>query len=79
KKLCDYGVDIIIGSHPHMVQPIEMIKSDENDNETLVIYSLGNFLSNQRNEILNKKYTEDGVIANIGINKNLNTGETKIS
>lgn len=79
KKLCDYGVDIIIGSHPHMVQPIEMIKSDENDNETLVIYSLGNFLSNQRNEILNKKYTEDGVIVNIGINKNLNTGETKIS
>lgn len=79
KKLCDYGVDIIIGSHPHMVQPIEMIKSDENDNETLVIYSLGNFLSNQRNEILNKNYTEDGVIANIGINKNLNTGETKIS
>ncbi|WP_195947709.1 CapA family protein [Paraclostridium bifermentans] len=79
KKLCDYGVDIIIGSHPHMVQPIEMIKSDENDNETLVIYSLGNFLSNQRNEILNKKYTEDGVIANIGISKNLNTGETKIS
>ncbi|MDU3335571.1 CapA family protein [Paraclostridium bifermentans] len=79
KKLCDYGVDIIIGSHPHMVQPIEMIKSDENDNETLVIYSLGNFLSNQRNEILNKKYTEDGVIINIGINKNLNTGETKIS
>lgn len=79
EKLCDYGVDIIIGSHPHMVQPIEMIKSDENDNETLVIYSLGNFLSNQRNEILNKKYTEDGVIVNIGINKNLNTGETKIS
>lgn len=79
KKLCDYGVDIIIGSHPHMVQPIEMIKSDENDNETLVIYSLGNFLSNQRNEILNKKYTEDGVIVNIGVSKNLNTGETKIS
>lgn len=79
KKLCDYGVDIIIGSHPHMVQPIEMINSDENDNETLVIYSLGNFLSNQRNEILNKKYTEDGVIVNIDIDKNLNTGETTIS
>lgn len=79
KKLCDYGVDIIIGSHPHMVQPIEMINSGENDNETLVIYSLGNFLSNQRNEILNKKYTEDGVIVNIDIDKNLNTGETTIS
>lgn len=79
KKLCDYGVDVIIGSHPHMVQPIEIVKSEENNNETLVIYSLGNFLSNQRNEILNKKYTEDGVIVNINISKNLDTEETKIS
>ncbi len=79
RMLCDYGVDIIIGSHPHVVQPIEMIKSDKNDNQTLVIYSLGNFLSNQRNEILNKKYTEDGVIVNINISKNLETDETKIS
>lgn len=79
KKLCDYGVDVIIGSHPHMVQPIEIIKSEENDNETLVIYSLGNFLSNQRNELLNKKFTEDGVIVDINVSKNLNTGKTKIS
>ncbi|MGL4797328.1 MAG: CapA family protein [Paraclostridium sp.] len=79
KMLCDYGVDIIIGSHPHVVQPIEMIKSDESDNETLVVYSLGNFLSNQRKEILNKNYTEDGIIVNIGITKNLETNETKVS
>lgn len=79
KKLCDYGVDVIIGSHPHMVQPIEIIKSEENDNETLVIYSLGNFLSNQRNEILNKKFTEDGIIVDINVSKDLNTGKTKIS
>ncbi|MEG0181704.1 MAG: CapA family protein, partial [Peptostreptococcaceae bacterium] len=78
-KLCDYGVDIIIGSHPHVVQPIEMIKSTKNNNETLVIYSMGNFLSNQRNEILNKNYTEDGVIVNIDINKNLKTDKTTIS
>lgn len=78
-KLCDYGVDIIIGSHPHVVQPIEMIKSTKNNNETLVIYSMGNFLSNQRNEILNKNYTEDGVMVNIDINKNLKTDKTTIS
>ncbi len=40
--LASLGVDIIIGHHPHVVQPIEFI-----DN-TLVIYSLGNFLSAQR-------------------------------
>ena len=41
KYLSDIGVDLVIGSHPHVVQPIEYI------NNTLVIYSLGNFISNQ--------------------------------
>lgn len=40
--LAGLGVDIIIGHHPHVVQPIEFI------NNTLVIYSLGNFISGQR-------------------------------
>jgi Putative enzyme of poly-gamma-glutamate biosynthesis (capsule formation) len=41
KVLEELGVDIIIGNHPHTIQPIEWI------NDTLVIYSLGNFISNQ--------------------------------
>ena len=40
--LSSLGVDIIIGHHPHVVEPIEYI------NNTLVIYSLGNFISAQR-------------------------------
>ncbi len=40
--LASLGVDIIIGHHPHVVQPIEFI------GDTLVIYSLGNFLSGQQ-------------------------------
>lgn len=40
--LASLGVDIVIGHHPHVVEPIEFI-----DN-TLVIYSLGNFISGQR-------------------------------
>ena len=40
--LAQNGVDIIIGNHPHVIQPIEII-----DN-TFVVYSLGNFLSGQR-------------------------------
>lgn len=39
--LSDNGVDVIIGTHPHVVQPVEFI------NNTLVIYSLGNFISGQ--------------------------------
>ena len=39
--LASLGVDLIIGTHPHVVQPIAYI------GDTLVIYSLGNFISNQ--------------------------------
>ena len=41
KYLSDLGVKIIIGTHPHVLEPIEYI------NDTLVIYSLGNFISAQ--------------------------------
>ena len=41
KFLADNGVDIIIGAHPHVIQPVEFIGN------TLVIYSLGNFISSQ--------------------------------
>ena len=39
--LADIGVDIILGAHPHVLQPITWI------DDTLVMYSLGNFISNQ--------------------------------
>ncbi len=41
KYLADLGVDLIIGTHPHVIEPIEFI------DDTLVIYSLGNFISSQ--------------------------------
>lgn len=41
--LSNLGVDIIIGSHPHVVEPVEYI----NNGKTFVIYSLGNFISDQ--------------------------------
>lgn len=41
KYLASLGVDIVIGTHPHVIQPIDFI-----DN-TMVIYSLGNFISSQ--------------------------------
>ncbi len=41
--LSSLGVDLIIGAHPHVIQTVEYI----NDNKTFVVYSLGNFISDQ--------------------------------
>lgn len=43
----ELGVDLVIGSHPHVIQPVEWITSDSGHN-MLVYYSLGNFLSYQK-------------------------------
>ena len=56
--LADLGVEVVIGCHPHVIQPIEKI-----DN-TLVIYSLGNFISAQEGE---KKLV--GMLASFDITK----------
>ncbi|NCC79582.1 MAG: CapA family protein [Clostridia bacterium] len=65
QMLIDEGVGLILGSHPHMVQEMEYLSSSKDTHEGLVIYSMGNFLSNQRNEILNMTGTEDGVISRV--------------
>ncbi|TVR79002.1 MAG: CapA family protein [Chitinophagaceae bacterium] len=72
------GVDIIFGSHPHVLQPVKIIQSPIDSHITVVAYSLGNFISNQRYETLNNRYTEDGVILNIEVNKNHTTGQIQI-
>ncbi|WP_435765671.1 CapA family protein [Oceanobacillus sp. CF4.6] len=43
----DQGVDVVIGHHPHVLQPMEWV-TGEDGNQTFVAYSLGNFLSNQQ-------------------------------
>lgn len=45
--LVDEGADVIIGSHPHVVQPFEMRYSRRHGKDVAVAYSLGNFISNQ--------------------------------
>lgn len=49
QTLADEGVDIIIGHHPHVLQPTAWVEGAEG-NRTFVIYSLGNFLSGQRGD-----------------------------
>ena len=64
RKLCDMGVDVIVGSHPHTVQPAELLTSSDGTHQTLCLYSAGNFLSNQRHDniALTTGHSEDGVM-----------------
>lgn len=49
QKLCDLGIDVIVGSHPHVLQTMDLLTSATDEtHQTVVAYSLGNFLSNQR-------------------------------
>ena len=66
--LSSLGVDIIIGSHPHVVEPVEFI------GKTLVIYSLGNFISDQEGI---ERLT--GLMMSVDIKKSVDLGITTIS
>lgn len=67
KKVINYGADIIIGSHPHVLEPIAYFKGTNNLDSGFVAYSLGNFISNQRN-----RYTDSGVILKFTLAKSSN-------
>lgn len=71
RKLFQAGGDIILGSHPHVLQPGEFIPEDGNK---LVIYSLGNFISSQKG-----LERQSGAIYNLQLTKNRQTGEIFIS
>ncbi|MDD7732017.1 MAG: CapA family protein [Ezakiella sp.] len=59
------GVDIVLGSHPHVIEPDGFIEKD--GHRMYYIFSLGNFLSNQRREYMDQPYGEDGVILEMNI------------
>ena len=68
QKLCDLGVDVIIGGHPHVVQPVDLLQSATDENhKTVCLYSMGNAVSNQRRAKMNLKtgHTEDGVLFSV--------------
>ena len=53
QKMCDMGVDVIIGGHPHVIQPAAVLTSTTDpSHKTFCIYSVGNLLSNQRREFM---------------------------
>ena len=69
QKLCDMGVDAIVGSHPHVLEPVDLLQSTTDPNHaTVVLYSLGNAVSNQRKEemtTLTTGETEDGALFSV--------------
>jgi len=75
KRAIDYGADLIIGSHPHVIQPVEYFNSNKNKiGKGLIAYSLGNFISNQR-----WRYSDAGVILNLTVTKNILTHDVKLT
>ncbi|MEZ4967913.1 MAG: CapA family protein [Saprospiraceae bacterium] len=67
KFLIRNGADMVIGSHPHVVQPVRMESVDMPDGsvrEALVVYSLGNFISNQQ-----KPNTDGGIMYQVDLLK----------
>ena len=75
--LFNNGVDIILGSHPHVLQPMKnetITLDDGSTKDCFVIYSLGNFMSGQT-----KENTRSSVILNIDITKSEETGKTKLN
>ena len=69
QKLCDMGIDAIVGSHPHVLEPVDLLQSTTDPGHaTVVLYSLGNAVSNQRKEemtTLTTGETEDGALFSV--------------
>lgn len=75
-QLIEAGADIILGSHPHVLQNAEDF--EVNGTRKFVIYSMGNALSNQRQEFVHHEGVETGCMVKINISKNNDTGKTEI-
>ena len=73
QKLSNLGVNMIIGSHPHVIQPVELIRPEGGEGYTICLYSTGNCISNQRQELMDScpsGHTEDGLLFDFTLKKN---------
>lgn len=71
RSLADFmikeGVDIIIGGHPHVVQPMKVVTDEKTGHRALVVYSLGNFISNMTTD-----NTRGGALVRVVIERDKN-------
>jgi len=78
KWMLEQGVDHIIGSHPHVIQPIEVITSpNDSTKRSVVAYSLGNFISNQSKATTNRDNTDGGASVTLKLSKKY--GKTELT
>lgn len=80
--LNELGVDLIIGNHPHCLQTMETLMNENNGNETVVFYSLGNFVSSaamvDRASVAFANMYEIGGIVNMTLIQNVKSGKIEI-
>ncbi len=84
KWLFKNGADLVMGAHPHVVQPIKLLPTTRNSQpatrnsqlatRNLVVYSMGNFISNQT-----KPNTDGGIMMEIDLTKHSKTNQTWLS
>ena len=71
------GVDLVLGTHPHVIQPIEW-KTHENGHQMLVYYSLGNFVNGTDSTGHGVTNRMVGIVADVNIEKDSETGNVEI-
>lgn len=72
QKLCDMGIDALIASHPHVIEPVDLLESSDGTHKMVCAYAIGNHLSNQRTEYmdgLTYGYSEDGMVVTLTIHR----------
>jgi poly-gamma-glutamate capsule biosynthesis protein CapA/YwtB (metallophosphatase superfamily) len=63
--LFEQGADMVVGGHPHVIEPMIWTKAEKDDEKgQLIVYSLGNFVSNQR-----KRYTDGGTLFKVKLER----------
>lgn len=74
-KTIQLGADIIIGGHPHVIQPLDFYKTNNANLDTgIVAYSMGNFFSNQRD-----RYKDAGLILSMKLKKDFANNNINLS
>lgn len=72
--LIENGADLVMGAHPHVVQPIKEYQKSGTDAKKLIAYSMGNFISNQT-----KPNTDGGIMVEVNFEKDLRNKQTSLT
>lgn len=78
RKMIDWGADLVIGNHPHVVEPVEVYQA-EDGRKGLIAYALGNFISYQNYENSKDIRVEHSLALEIDLEKDMTSGNKKIA